>query len=120
MTDLSVGDDGFLDMARFSDAELDADETGAADWFTEPDPLPAAAWLRIVSGAVSATDPPPDLDELVGPAPVEHPVVDDGDFGTDPVDGFGEPDWPDVDPGAHPDVDHHPEPGPDPAPPDVD
>ena len=49
MTDLSVGDDGFLRMDRFSDAELDADEPGADDWFTDPEPLPAAAWLRIVS-----------------------------------------------------------------------
>jgi hypothetical protein len=118
MTDLSVGDDGFLRMDRFSDAELDAAEPGAADWFTEPEPLAAAAWLRIVSGAVSATDLPPGLDELVETAVGEHPAPDDLDepLGADPVDDLGEPGWPDHDP----DVGSDPGAGLDAAPPDVD
>jgi hypothetical protein len=76
MTELSRGDDGFLRMDQFSDAEIEGDELGDEPWYADPEPLGAAAWSRVLAGAVSDTDARPELDDLVAPAP-DDPVPDD-------------------------------------------
>jgi hypothetical protein len=108
MIDLPVGDDGFLRMEQFSDADIDGAELGDEHWFTDPEPLGAAAWIRVIAGAVSAAESRPELDELVPPVPLEpgsdDPRPPDDDLGT-PGDGALD------DVGAHDDAWAGPEPG---------
>jgi hypothetical protein len=98
MTELSSGDDGFLRMDRFSDAEIDGDELGDEPWYADAEPLGAAAWSRVLAGAVSDTDPRPELDDLVAPAPAEL-VPDGGDPATDDAGPDGDPVFDEIGPG---------------------
>ncbi len=91
MIDLPVGDDGFLRMEQFSDADIDDAELGDEDWFTDPEPLGAAAWIRVIAGAVSAAETRPELDELVPPVPLEPGPDDSGPPDEPPFDELGPP-----------------------------
>jgi hypothetical protein len=88
MTELS-GDDGFLRMDRFSDAEIDGDELGDEHWYADPEPLGAAAWSRVLAGAVSDTEARPELDDLVPPAPAGPVPVDPAPIDEHGIDEFG-------------------------------
>ncbi len=78
--DIEAGDDGFLRMDQFSDAEIGSEdgdaELGDEPWYTDPEPLGDAAWSRVLAGAVSDTEARPDLDDLVAPAAAD-PASDD-------------------------------------------
>jgi len=83
-------------MDQFSDADISGSELGDEGWFVDPEPLPEAAWVRIVSGAVTDADTRSDVDELVAPPASVDEIdsaagLDDADVPDDPFDGpFGD------------------------------
>lgn len=72
MTELPLDGDGFLRMDQFSDAEIDDPDIVDASRFEQPEPLPDAAWARLLSAAISTvdgtgTDDPTEVAEAVDP-----------------------------------------------------
>jgi hypothetical protein len=56
-----MGEDGYLLMDRYSDADIDDAELGDEGWFAAPEPLSEATWLRVLAGAVSDAVDHPDV-----------------------------------------------------------
>jgi hypothetical protein len=108
MTDLPLGDDNFLVMEAFSDADIDDPEIASVE-YPDPEPMSESAWARAVASAVSGEQSAADEAEPLlepGDAPLGfEPLVahDDGDLDDVldewyPADGADGPDQ-----GAHAD-----------------
>jgi hypothetical protein len=96
MTDLPLGDDGFLVMEAFSDADIDDPEIESVG-YADPEPMSESAWTRALASAVGAEQASPDdVDPLLGSGDAAlgsdglEPLVahDQGDLDDDLLDGW--------------------------------
>ena len=97
MTDLPLGDDGFLVMEAFSDADID-DPGIASVEYAEPEPMSESAWARVVASAVGGEQASADDAEPLpepGDAAFEPLVADDDGDIDDVLDGWYPADGPD-------------------------
>jgi hypothetical protein len=100
MTDLPLGDDGFLVMEAFSDADIDDPEIASVE-YADPEPMSESAWARAVASAVGGEQASADdAEPLAAPgdaAPGLAPLAahDDGDLDDDLLDGWYPADGPD-------------------------
>jgi hypothetical protein len=87
MTDLPLGDDGFLVMEAFSDADIDDPEIASVE-YADPEPMSESAWARAVASAVGGEQASADDAEPLA-------AHDDGDLDDDLLDGWYPADGPD-------------------------